>query len=139
MLPVQFPNLTYLFLGYWEIPWGWFTGFVPSINTSTGFSSSSHASSLTSAFDGKDNANVLSSREPPSLRLAKVRTVVFWKCQGLPVNAAEDDDSELRKGIMPNKKWVYELKGVWGEALEALDESVGYEKALKGNRGGGAW
>jgi hypothetical protein len=126
MLPVDFPKLTYLYLGYWRLPWGWFTGFV-----STGSSSSSPVASDASTISGGKN-EAITNRERPNLRFSNVKTFIFWKCNGLPVTTID-------AGGMVEKCWVAELKEVWGEGLEAFDDLIGPEKALKGNRGGGAW
>lgn len=132
MLPVDFPKLTYLYLAYWKVPWRWFVGVVPaSLVANNPSSSSPTASDMSSADDGGD-VNVIANREQPNLRLNSCRTFVFWKCGGLPTDLASAGD-------VTEKKWIAELKEVWGEELEILDDSAGFEKASKGNRGGGVW
>lgn len=131
MLPVDFPKLTYLYLAHWKIPWRWFVGVVPVSPVANSSSSSSPAASDTSFVDDRGDINVIANREQPNLRLNSCRTFVFWKCDGLPTDMADAND-------VLEKKWAAELREVWGEELEALDDSAGSE-VLKRNRGGGVW
>lgn len=132
MLPVDFPKLTYLYLAYWRIPWRWFVGAAhASLVANNSGSSSSAASDISSADDGGD-VNAIANREQPNLRFNSCRTFVFWKCSGLPTDLGGPGD-------VSEKKWIAELREVWGEKLEILDDSTGFDKASKGNRGGGLW
>lgn len=108
-----------------------FTGFLPTKPITTSSDDSSVVSNA-STVDREGKNEVIVDRGNLNLRLSSVRTFIFWKCSGLPT-------SMMGAGDVLEKKWVTELKEVWGERLEAFDDSVGAEKALKGNRGGGAW
>lgn len=129
MLPVNFPKLIYLYLGHWEIPWRWFTGFMPVNLNVNGSSLSPPAAYEVSTVGGKEKNGVTVGREQPNLRFNSVKTFIFWKCSGLPTSVVD----------VLEKAWVAELKEVWGEGLEVYDDSIGLEKALKGNKGGGVW
>lgn len=131
MLPVDFPKLTYLYLAHWKVPWRWFVGVVPVNLTNSSSSSSPAASDISSADDGGD-INSIANRKQPNLRLNNCRTFIFWKCAGLPTDLVGGGD-------VSEKKWIAELKEVWGEGLEALDDSAGWDKASRGNRAGGVW
>lgn len=131
MLPMEFPKLTYLYLAHWKVPWNWFVGVAPGRLVANSSPSSPAASDMSSADDGGE-INVIANRKKPNLRLNSCRTFVFWKCGGLPTDPVGPSD-------ISEKRWIAELKEVWGEGLETLDDSAGWDKASKGNKGGGVW
>jgi hypothetical protein len=114
---VDFPKLTYLFLGFWDIHWEWFTAFKSSNDEITNL--------LAEAPGTMDELN----GSTPILGFENVKKFIFWGCTGIP----KDQDTA------GGKSWVLDLKKTWGEDLEAIDESIGQYEALKGNKGMGSW
>jgi hypothetical protein len=62
--------------------------------------------------------------------MPRIRTVVFYKCEGLPTGVLDK-----KRGFL--KQWVSELRNVW-PGVEGWDETAG-KMALARNAGAGGW
>ncbi|KAF8250594.1 hypothetical protein K440DRAFT_639113 [Wilcoxina mikolae CBS 423.85] len=90
--------------GHWHIPWHCFVG----------------------VYDPVPNHQP----EPAHLIMPNIKTVVFYKCEGLPTSAEEKE-----KGAQ--KQWISELRNILPN-VEGWDETVG-KMALARNAGAGGW
>ena len=113
------PNLKYLYLAYWSIPWCEFVGVVPA--------TANHTSSTPDIPPP--------APQEPYFHFRNLREIVLFKCCGLPQYSDVQEGAGLR--------WLTELRQVWGPDIQGLDETLcggeGVRLAAKNNVGQGSW